>query len=85
MKQHYHILHGMEGLYMPNVNHVATTKREAWNVAQEELRHDRNEGRKVTKVGNQEWHVTGDGTDYICEIAACGYQDCLQAVGNLTS
>jgi hypothetical protein len=44
MKQHYHVFHGMAGLYMPNVNHVATTKQEAWNMAQWELRMDREAG-----------------------------------------
>ena len=44
MKRHYHVLHVMAGLYMPNVNEVATTKQEAWNMAQWELRNDREAG-----------------------------------------
>ena len=83
MKQHYHVLHGMAGMYLPNVNHITTTKREAWNIAQEELRNDRKSGMKVSKVGNQEWQVVDGGTDYTCEIAACDYVDCVQA-GDLT-
>ena len=83
MKQHYHVLHGMAGGYLPNVNHVASTKQEAWNIAQEELRNDREAGMKVRKLGKQEWSVVDASTDYICEIATCYEADCLQAVGNL--
>ena len=77
MKQHYHVLHGMAGLYLPNVNEVATTKQEAWNMAQWELRIDREAGRKVTKVGKQEWSLVDASTDYICEIATCYETGCL--------
>tara|TARA_Y100000310_G_scaffold329578_1_gene399721 strand:- start:127 stop:354 length:228 start_codon:yes stop_codon:yes gene_type:complete len=74
----------MAGGYLPNGNYLATTKQEAWNMAQEELRMDREEGRKVRKLGNQEWLIQGDSTDYICEIATCYEADCLQDIGNLT-
>ena len=78
-QQHYHVLHGMAGLYMPNVNHVATTKKDAWNIAQEELRMDREAGRKVTKLGKEEWSVQDVGTDYTCEIATCDEADCVSS------
>jgi len=77
MKQHYHVLHGMTGLYIPNVNEIATTKQEAWNMAQWELKVDREAGRKVTKVGKQEWDIRNVGTDYTCEIVTCYEADCL--------
>ena len=79
MKQHYHVLHGMAGMYLPNVNEVATTKQEAWNIAQWELRSDKEAGRKVTKVGKQEWQVVEEGTSYTCEITSCYDTDCVQA------
>ena len=85
MKRHYHVLHGMAGLYMPNVNEVATTKQEAWNMAQWELRNDREAGRKVTKVGKQEWWIVDGSTHYVCDISSCHEVDCLQDVGNLTT
>ena len=71
MKHHYHVLHGMAGLYMPNVNYVTLTKKDAWDTAQWELRNDREAGRKVTKVGKQEWSVVDDGTTYTCEVTSC--------------
>jgi len=77
MKHHYHVLHGLEGMYMPNVNEVASTKQEAWNMAQWELSNDREAGRKVTKVGNWEWSVVDGSTGYICEISTCYEADCL--------
>jgi hypothetical protein len=85
MKKHYHVLHGMAGMYMPNVNHVATTKQEAWNIAQEELRNDREAGRKVSKVGKQEWEIVDGGTDYVCEVSSCFEADCIDDVSKYFS
>jgi len=67
----------MVGLYLPNVNEVATTKQEAWNMAQWELRNDREAGRKVTKVGKQEWWIVDGGTHYVCDISSCYEAECV--------
>ena len=89
MKNHYHVLRGMEGLYTPDINYIATTKREAWNIASWELKVDREAGRKVTQIGKQEWHVTEyrpsatgkhnlyPAVGYTCEITTCYESDCL--------
>ena len=71
MKRHYHVLHGMAGLYIPNVNEIAKTKQEAWNMAQWELGIDREAGRKVTKVGKQDWWIVDGSTHYVCDISVC--------------
>ena len=77
-KRHYHVMHGMAGGYMPNVNILTTTKQEALEVARDEVRRDKEEGMLVRKVANHEWHCDSDSTAYICEIQQCHMADCLQ-------
>ena len=55
----------------------ATTKQEAWNMAQWELMSDRDEGRKVTKVGKQEWLILDGDTHYVCHISSCHDAECI--------
>ena len=85
-RKHYHVLHGMLGGYMPNVNEIAWTKQQAWDMAQWELRYDREQGMTTSKVGSQEW-VIGNEYDahrrllptYVCSISeVCWLVDCYE-------
>ena len=84
-RKHYHVLHGMLGGYMPNVNEIAWTKQQAWDMAQWELRHDREQGMVTSKVASQEWvigneYVSRGGVPmYVCSISeVCYLIDCYE-------
>ena len=85
-KKHYHVLVGMEGGYMPDSNYYADTRKDAVDIALEEVRRHRDQGRGYTVTGNARdgiwiFHSPYDGAHTLCtyiEIPDCEDPDCVK-------
>ena len=79
LDHHYHVLHGMQGGYRPNVNFFAEDMGMATDLAKREAEMDVEEGREVEQVTSREWHIIDGDTAYILEITDCYETDCHQS------
>ena len=84
-KNHYHVLVGMEGGYMPNSNSYAANHKEAVSIALEEVSQHRSQGRGYTAIGSAErglWVLHEPGRsgprvlNMYVEITACDEPEC---------
>jgi len=74
MAKHYHVLVGMRGLYMPDVNEAFGSRKEAEASARAYADQMRDQGDPVSGSARQGYLV---GDDYSIEIADCAEADCL--------
>jgi hypothetical protein len=73
--KHFHVLAGLEGMYMPNENRVYETRREAEGGARSLAQMHREEGERVTGSARSGYYTVGD--HHSIEITDCDQADCL--------
>ncbi len=86
MNKHYHMLMGMEGGYMPDVNHVCKTKQDASDSAQwqaDQFRQDWDIKYSVTGNKRNGYYIIEKNTPgyrlgTIIDITICFELDCLE-------
>lgn len=77
--KHYHVLQGLQGLYMPNCNDVFSSKGEAQRYAAELAADARDQEYKVSGSARSGYYTIGE---HECiEITECCESDCLTAEG----
>lgn len=75
MRQHYHVLQGLAGLYTPNDNVVCRTRREAESCASFSARQARDDGYTVRGSAADSYYSVGESE--CIEITCCTEADCL--------
>ena len=73
--QHFHVLAGLCGLYMPDENYVYRTRGEAEQGARELAQQFRDDGERVS--GSAKGGYFKIGKDYCVEVTDCDQVECL--------
>ena len=74
-RNHYHVLQGLRGCYMPNTNDVYRTKREAQSGAAWWAENARDEGERVVGSARSGFYEVGDHCSI--EVTDCDSEMCL--------
>ena len=73
-RNHYHVLSGLTGGYMPNTNDVCTSRRDADASARWLAQTMRDSNLKVSGSASAGWYDVGE-YEYI-EVTTCNEPDC---------
>jgi hypothetical protein len=74
-KEHFHVLVGLCGLYLPDRNILAWSRSEAQVIAHDIAEEFRDEGEHVSGSARDGYLV---GSDYCIETTSCDDTDCLR-------
>jgi len=75
--EHFHVLVGLCGLYMPDRNEIFETRRDAQTHAREVAQEFRDEGERVSGTARDGYTV---GDNYCIEITPCDDAECLRGL-----